>query len=159
MKFIINGRINLATIGRWMKYCSKIIFMKKVLLFLIYITCNQLASAQDKEDFYIVNDSMMMTIILRHQQQNPVDSIQNHVMKQHFYEKLNQSHARILSWNVVMGIGQIITLRLTANYIREVNQVFESGAWGGFTTEFYPTYDFLPIYPRMLQKEELLHQK
>ncbi|KAB1232859.1 hypothetical protein F8D52_02710 [Chryseobacterium viscerum] len=103
---------------------------------------------------YKANDSVMVTTILRHLQENPVDSIQARVMKQKFYQKLNKSHARIVSWNVVMGIGQIITLRFKPEYTREVNQVFESGAWGGFKTEFYPSYDFLPIYPVMLEKEK-----
>ncbi|SEH33180.1 hypothetical protein [Chryseobacterium culicis] len=107
---------------------------------------------------YKANDSVMVTAILRHLQENPVDSIQARVMKQQFYQKLNKSHARILSWNVVMGIGQIITLRFKPEYTREVNQVFESGAWGGFKTEFYPSYDFLPIYPVMLEKEKKLNK-
>ncbi|GEJ44329.1 hypothetical protein CRS_09370 [Chryseobacterium sp. ON_d1] len=103
---------------------------------------------------YKANDSMMVTVILRHMQENPVDTIQARVMKQKFYQKLNKSHAHIISWNVVMGIGQIITLRFKPEYTREVNQVFESGAWGGFKTEFYPSYDFLPVYPVMLEKEK-----
>ena len=103
---------------------------------------------------YKGNDSVMVTVVLRHLQENPVDSIQARVMKQKFYQKLNKSHSRIVSWNVVMGIGQIITLRFKPEYTREVNQVFESGVWGGFKTEFYPSYDFLPIYPVMLEKEK-----
>lgn len=103
---------------------------------------------------YKANDSMMVTVMLRHMQENPVDTIQIRVMKQKFYQKLNKSHARIISWNVVMGIGQIITLRFKPEYTREVNQVFESRAWGGFKTEFYPSYDFLPVYPVMLEKEK-----
>lgn len=57
-----------------------------------------------------------------------------------------------------MGIGQILTLKFSAQYLREVNNVFEKGAWGGFNTEFYPTYDFLPVYPQMLQKEKDLNK-
>lgn len=132
--------------------------MKKLFSFLIFIFLGTFIFSQkkDKGNFYIENDSLMLTVVLRHQQQNPVDSIQGRVMKQKFYQKLNESHARIVSWNVVMGIGQIITLRFKPEYTREVNQVFESGAWGGFSTEFYPSYDFLPIYPKMLSKEKSL---
>jgi len=136
--------------------------MKKFVLFLAISLISIFSFAQKpasgRGPYYIDNDSMMVTVFLRHQQENPVDSIQGRVMKQKFYEKLSQSHARVLSWNVVMGIGQIITLRFKPEYVREVNQVFESGAWGGFNTEFYPTYDFIPIYPKMLEKEEQLYQ-
>ncbi len=40
-----------------------------------------------------------------------------------------------------MGIGQVVTLRLPASRVREVNRVLEDTAWGAYRTEFYPTYD------------------
>ncbi|THD48337.1 MAG: hypothetical protein E8A46_22430 [Bradyrhizobium sp.] len=42
-------------------------------------------------------------------------------------------------------IGQIITLRLPATRLREVNRVLETTAWGSYRTEFYPTYDYKAI--------------
>ncbi|WP_202980632.1 hypothetical protein [Chryseobacterium viscerum] len=129
--------------------------MKHFLTLILFMSMGLPLLAQNQSTIpYKANDSVMVTTILRHLQENPVDSIQARVMKQKFYQKLNKSHARIVSWNVVMGIGQIITLRFKPEYTREVNQVFESGAWGGFKTEFYPSYDFLPIYPVMLEKEK-----
>lgn len=131
--------------------------MKNFLTLILLISMGSPLMAQNQSAIpYKANDSVMMTVILRHMQENPVDSIQARVMKQKFYQKLNKSHTRIVSWNVVMGIGQIITLRFKPEYTREVNQVFESGAWGGFKTEFYPSYDFLPVYPVMLEKEKKL---
>ncbi len=44
-----------------------------------------------------------------------------------------------------MGIGQVITLRLPATRIREVNRVLEDTAWGAYRTEFYPTYDYKSV--------------
>jgi len=44
-----------------------------------------------------------------------------------------------------MGIGQVITLRLPASRLREVNRVLEDTAWGAYRTEFYPTYDYKAI--------------
>jgi hypothetical protein len=41
----------------------------------------------------------------------------------------------------MMGIGQVVTLRVPAERLREVNRAIEQTAWGGFRTEFYPTYD------------------
>ncbi|WP_065119654.1 hypothetical protein [Chryseobacterium cucumeris] len=131
--------------------------MKNFLTLILLISMGLPLMAQNQSAIpYKANDSVMVTVILRHMQENPVDSIQARVMKQKFYQKLNKSHTRIVSWNVVMGIGQIITLRFKPEYTREVNQVFESGAWGGFKTEFYPSYDFLPVYPVMSEKEKKL---
>lgn len=36
----------------------------------------------------------------------------------------------------------MITLRLPASRLREVNRVIEDTAWGSYRTEFYPTYDY-----------------
>jgi len=45
-----------------------------------------------------------------------------------------------------MGIGHVVTIKVPASRLREVNIVIEKRAWKAFTTEFYPTYDFLPFY-------------
>jgi hypothetical protein len=50
-----------------------------------------------------------------------------------------------VDWHVVMGIGQIVILRLPASRIREVNRVLEDTAWGAYRTEFYPTYDYKAV--------------
>jgi hypothetical protein len=46
----------------------------------------------------------------------------------------------------MMGIGQVVTLRVPPDKLREVNLAVENGAWGAFQTEFYPTYDFRPVW-------------
>jgi hypothetical protein len=51
----------------------------------------------------------------------------------------------VVSWYVMMGIGQVITLRLPATRLREVNRVLEDTAWGAYRTEFYPTYDYKAV--------------
>ena len=45
----------------------------------------------------------------------------------------------------MMGIGQVVTLRLPASRLREVNRILETTAWGSYHTEFYPTYDYKAI--------------
>lgn len=134
--------------------------MKKVILFVWALCMFEVCVAQENtpSSHQSDNDSIMVTVIMRHQQEKPVDTIQQQAMRQHFYQKLSACHAKIESWHVVMGIGQIITLKFTPQYLREVNIVFESGAWGGFNTEFYPTYDFMSIYPKMLEKEKKLNK-
>jgi hypothetical protein len=44
----------------------------------------------------------------------------------------------------MMDIGQVVTLRFPAERLCEVNRAVEQTAWGGFRTEFYPTYDYEP---------------
>jgi hypothetical protein len=51
----------------------------------------------------------------------------------------------VVSWYVMMGIGQVVTLRLPASRLREVNRIFETTAWGSYHTEFYPTYDYKAV--------------
>jgi hypothetical protein len=41
-----------------------------------------------------------------------------------------------------MGIGQIVTLRVPAGKLREVNVALENTAWGPYRTEFFPAYDY-----------------
>jgi hypothetical protein len=43
-----------------------------------------------------------------------------------------------------MGIGQVVTPRLPASRLREINRILESTAWGSYPTEFYPTCDYRP---------------
>jgi hypothetical protein len=45
----------------------------------------------------------------------------------------------------MMGIGQVVTLRVPAERLREVNRILEEMAWGGYRTEFYPTYNYKAI--------------
>lgn len=52
----------------------------------------------------------------------------------------------VVSWYVMMGIGQVVTVRVPAERLREVNRAVEEAAWGAFRTEFYPTYDYKPIW-------------
>jgi len=58
-----------------------------------------------------------------------------------------------VSWYVMMGIGQVVTLRVPAERLRDVNLAVEETAWGGYHTEFYPTYDYKPIAEQTLARE------
>jgi hypothetical protein len=39
----------------------------------------------------------------------------------------------------------VVTLRLPASRLREVNRILENIAWGSYRTEFYPTYKAIAI--------------
>jgi hypothetical protein len=44
-------------------------------------------------------------------------------------------------------------LRVPAARLREVNLALEKCAWGAFSTEFYPTYDFRPVWQKILEEK------
>lgn len=53
----------------------------------------------------------------------------------------------------MMGIGQVVTLRVPGERLREVNLALEKCAWGAFSTEFYPTCDFRPVFEKLRQEK------
>ncbi len=126
----------------------------KYLLFLLpFVLLTMEANAQQSDPYVLDSDSLMLTVILKHQQNKTVDSIQSINFKNQFYKQFPPKEARVLSWNVAMGLGQIVTLKFPARYLRKVNMAIEKGAWEGFNTEIYATYDYLPVWPVLKQKE------
>ena len=85
-----------------------------------------------------------LTIFFRHDESLPLDEINAKLKKQGFYESFPPPGVEVLSWQVLMGVGQVVTLRFPAERLREVNRAVERTAWGGYRTEFYPTYDYRP---------------
>jgi hypothetical protein len=96
-------------------------------------------------------DSIMITIFLRHQEDKNLDSIQAIQKKNHFDDLFPPKTARVISWYVMMGVGQVVTLKIPASEVRTLNTSIEKGAWGAFNTEFYATYDYMPVW-RSMQK-------
>ena len=88
---------------------------------------------------------MLLTVFLRHDQSKPLGEIRAELEKNGFFQKFPPPGTEIVSWYVVMGIGQIVTLRFPAERLRDVNLALEQSAWGAFRTDFYPTYDYKPI--------------
>lgn len=89
---------------------------------------------------------MMLTIFLRHDESKTLDEINAHLRQTGFSNNFPPPGTEVVSWYVMMGIGQVVTLRFPAEKLREVNLAIEHGAWGAFRTEFYPTYDYKPIW-------------
>ena len=89
---------------------------------------------------------LLLTIFLRHDQSKTLEQIQAHLKETGFYRSSPPEGIEVVSWTVMMGIGQVVTLRLPAERLREVNRMIEEKAWGAFRTEFYPTYDFVPVW-------------
>jgi hypothetical protein len=89
--------------------------------------------------------SILLTIFLRHDQSKPLDEINSELRRQGYYKAFPPAGIEVVSWYVMMGIGQVITLRVPPERLREVNVAIEKTAWGGYRTEFYPTYDYKAI--------------
>ena len=117
-----------------MKHKAHIIFL---VVFLICLLSADSALSQTKTD-----GTILLTIFLRHDQAKNLEEINNQLLKNGYYEKFPPAGMEVVSWYVVMGIGQIVTLRLPAERLREVNVVLENTAWGPYRTDFYPTYDY-----------------
>ena len=87
------------------------------------------------------DNAVMLTIFLKHDQSRPLSEL----TKQGYYKAFPPAGIEVVSWYVMMGVGQVVTLRLPASRLREVNRIFENTAWGSYRTEFYPTYDYKAI--------------
>lgn len=90
------------------------------------------------------DNAVMLTVFFRHDQSRPLSELNAQLDRQGFYKAFPPAGVDVVSWYVMMGIGQVVTLRLPASRLREVNRILENTAWGSYRTEFYPTYDYAP---------------
>ncbi len=115
---------------------------------LFSITCpvyGQQAKPSEKGTF-------LLTIFLKHDQSKTLGELHDQLTKSEFVKNFPPEGVEIVSWYVMMGIGQVVTLRVPAEKLRAVNRVIEQRAWGAFRTEFYPTYDYKHIWEAERQK-------
>jgi hypothetical protein len=90
-------------------------------------------------------NAILLTVFFKHDQSRPLNELNAQLTQQGFYQQFPPPGVEVVSWYVMMGIGQVITLRLPASRLREVNRVLENTAWGSYRTEFYPTYDYKAV--------------
>ncbi|WP_164935161.1 hypothetical protein [Bradyrhizobium zhanjiangense] len=91
------------------------------------------------------DNAVLLTVFFKHDQSRPLHELNAQLETQGFYKAFPPAGVEVVSWYVMMGIGQVITLRLPASRLREVNRVIEDTAWGSYRTEFYPTYDYKAV--------------
>ncbi len=89
--------------------------------------------------------SFLLTVFFKHDESKTLDQINAQLKAQGFYKAFPPEGTQVVSWYVMMGIGQVVTLRVPAERLREVNRAIEQTAWGGYRTEFYATYDYKNI--------------
>ena len=91
------------------------------------------------------SDAILLTVFLRHDQSLNLAEINKLQEEQGFWKAFPPEGTTVVSWYVMMGIGQVVTLEVPASKLRDVNVALEQTAWKAFRTEFYPTYDLYPI--------------
>jgi len=97
-------------------------------------------------------DSVMITIILKHQQNKNLPEIRRSLEAQGFWDIFPPSDVRVVSWTLAMGLGHIITLKCPSGAVRRLNLAIENGAWGAFDSEIYITYDYRSIWEDTVEK-------
>lgn len=105
----------------------------------------QVAIPPVKNAVATAENAMMLTVFLKHDQSRPLSELKAQLAQQGFYKTFPPAGVEVVSWNIMMGIGQVVTVRFPASRLAEVNLALENTAWGSYRTEFYPTYDFKPI--------------
>jgi hypothetical protein len=93
--------------------------------------------------------TILVTVFLKHDQTKNIDQIQGTLAEREWWDRFPPEGVEIVSWTVAMGLGQIVTLRMPPEKLNQVNIEIERSAWGVFSTEFYPTYDFVPVRERI----------
>jgi hypothetical protein len=105
----------------------------------------QTAAASAENAAPTADNAVMLTIFFKHDQSRPLSELNAQLERQGFYKAFPPAGVEVVSWYVMMGIGQVVTLRLPASRLREVNRILENTAWGSYHTEFYPTYDYRAV--------------
>ena len=119
-----------------------------VCLVLILLMASGALSADVKQP-----PAILLTVFMKHDQSKTLAEINGHLDKTGFWKKFPPEGVEIVSWYVMMGIGQVVTLRVPPEKLRAVNLVLEENAWGAYRTEFYATYDFRPVWESTYRKK------
>lgn len=98
------------------------------------------------------SDSVLVTVILKHQQDKNLPEIRRILEKQGFWDVFPPEDARVISWNIAMGLGHVVVLQIPAGSVRFLNVALENSAWGAFDTEIYLSYDYRTIWEDYLDR-------
>ena len=97
-------------------------------------------------------DAILLTVFLRHDQSRPLPELNAQLERNGWYAKFPPAGVEVVSWYVMMGVGQVVTLRVPPERLRDVNLAVENAGWGAYRTDFYPTYDYRPIWEEQQRK-------
>jgi hypothetical protein len=99
------------------------------------------STAQDSPPLLPDSEAFLLTVFLKHDQ--TMNNIERRALldKAGFDDIFPPEGVEIVDHYVMMGIGQVIVMRVPPERLRLLNLAIENGAWGAFQTEFYVTYD------------------
>ncbi|WP_235954534.1 hypothetical protein [Cyclobacterium salsum] len=126
--------------------------MKALLITLSFLFFAVLSFGQTPEP-KTESDSLMITIFMKHHQDKNIEELKEIRNKNGFLEHFPPPSAKVVNWYVLMGIGQVVTVKIPASELRNLNIAVEKSVWGAFSTEFYPTYD---LHPHILEEKNKL---
>ena len=93
-------------------------------------------------------ERVKLTIFLKHDHHMTLSQIDEKLKTSNFFKVFPPEGVEVVSWYVMMGIGQVVTLSVPPSKVRAVNLAIEGAAWGAFDTEFYLTYDFMEVWKK-----------
>ena len=130
-----------------MQKTVKTLLMSTLLISSVYCAevSAQAATQPAKNAVATADNAMMLTVFLKHDQTRPLSELKAQLAQQGFHKTFPPAGVEVVSWNIMMGIGQVVTVRFPVSRLAEVNLALENTAWGSYRTEFYPTYDIKPI--------------
>lgn len=99
-------------------------------------------------------DSVVVTIILKHQQNKNLPEMRRILEAQGFWDIFPPKDCRVVSWTLAMGLGHVIVLQVPVSGVRRLNLAVENGAWGAFDSEFYLSYDYKAIWQDYIERRE-----
>jgi len=116
--------------------------MKAKLLFVCLVVLAQCLTAQAQDAALLPdNDSILVTVFLKHDQSMNNVQRRDVLEESGFRDMFPPEGVEIVDHYVMMGIGQVIVMRLPPDHLRILNRSIEHSAWGAYQTEFYITYD------------------
>lgn len=122
-----------------------------ILGFILSLTLGH--SATWAEEYAIDSDHILITVVLKHQQDKNLTELQEKMDSNRFWQSFPPEGVKIESWYVAMGLGQVITVSIPPSDLRKLNLAIEKAAWGIFNTEIYPTYEFKNIAAGIKQEK------
>jgi hypothetical protein len=101
------------------------------------------------------SDYVLMHFILRQDQSRNLAEIQQVMRENKFWAEFPPEGIPVESWYVVIGLGQVVTLRVPPARLREVNLALERTAWKIFRTEAYAAYDLKKVAESFREKARM----
>ena len=115
----------------------------RIAFFLSLFTAASIVLAQGGQALPLLPDSenFLLTVFLKHDQTMNNDERRVLLDNTGWNDMFPPEGVEIVDHYVMMGIGQVIVMRVPPERLRLLNIAIERGAWGAYQTEFYVTYD------------------